>query len=89
MFAYGIFDAFQPYYHPLLNVHVQARMGVHECVTHKLIDPFQVLYDRVPNTINLNLTILAFEIISQVFSLGRGLRRSVQVHSIADAQRTP
>jgi len=24
----------------------KARMGVHECVTHKLIDPFQVLYDK-------------------------------------------
>ena len=22
-------------------------MGVHECVSHKLIDPFQVLYDKV------------------------------------------
>ena len=28
-------------------ISVQARMGVHECVTHKLIDPFQVLYDKV------------------------------------------
>merc|ERR1711878_234011 len=24
----------------------KARMGVHECVSHKLIDPFQVLYDK-------------------------------------------
>merc|ERR1712241_1019876 len=24
----------------------KARMGVHECVTHKLIDPFQVLFDK-------------------------------------------
>lgn len=24
----------------------KARMGVHECVTHKLIEPFQVLYDK-------------------------------------------
>merc|ERR1711970_1123079 len=24
----------------------KARMSVHECVTHKLIDPFQVLYDK-------------------------------------------
>ena len=24
----------------------KARMGVVECVTHKLIEPFQVLYDK-------------------------------------------
>merc|ERR1712115_116127 len=24
----------------------KARMGVHECVTHKLIEPFQVLFDK-------------------------------------------
>merc|ERR1719282_1982621 len=24
----------------------KARMGVHECVPHKLIDPFQVLFDK-------------------------------------------
>ena len=33
----------------------QARMGVHECVSHKLIDPFQVLFDKVANGINNNL----------------------------------
>ena len=31
----------------LMEIFLQARMGVHECVTHKLIDPFQVLYDKV------------------------------------------
>ena len=24
----------------------KAKMGVHECVTHKLVEPFQVLYEK-------------------------------------------
>ena len=52
-------------------LYVQAQMGVHECVTHKLIDPFQVLYDKVPNTRNLNLTFFIFEMVL-FFSFRKG-----------------
>ena len=72
----------------------QARMGVHECVSHKLIDPFQVLFDKVANGTNNNLAIFTinpfrFELASlRSSAIGRSIRRSVQVHSIADAQWT-
>ena len=62
----------------------QARMGVHECVSHKLIDPFQVLFDKVANGILLDLIWPQFA----TLVIGRSIRRSVQVHSIADAQWT-
>ena len=38
-------------------------MGVHECVSHKLIDPFQVLFDKVANMIKLYSQSTLFDLI--------------------------
>ena len=38
----------------------KAKMGVHECVTHKLVEPFQVLYEKNSEYIFPHLIIFQF-----------------------------
>ena len=62
----------------------KARMGVVECVNKKLIEPFQVLFDKEGGYFIFFLWRLG----TNLLYVTRFLRSSVQIHSIADAQWT-
>ena len=61
----------------------KARMGVVECVNKKLIEPFQVLFDKEGGYF-----IFFCDDFALTCYVTRFLRSSVQIHSIADAQWT-
>ena len=61
----------------------KARMGVVECVNKKLIEPFQVLFDKEGGYF-----IFFCDDLALTGYVTRFLRSSVQIHSIADAQWT-
>ena len=61
----------------------KARMGVVECVSKRLIEPFQVLFEKEGKTSIMDLGCFHYKINSPRF-----LCCSVQVHSITDAQWT-
>ena len=41
-----------------LENETRAKMGVVECVTHKLIEPFQVLYEKEGKTMTTTLNVI-------------------------------